>query len=394
MRRFLIPVLLILLLIGSTGCWSRKEINELAIFVALGMDWEGGPAPYRLTGQIAKPTAVGRGGAAQGEPQRSPFEVMSAVGRTPSEAGRYLQRGLPRGLYSQHNEVWIVGEKMARQGIGPALDYMERAMYFRPNMLVLVTKGSARDVMQSGQDLETTLSQTVTGLVRFRTYTAATMRVTVHDLGLAMTLPGLQAVIPALRVERAAVDLGKPAVFLEDMAMLKGDRLVGWLSGEATEGFLWLRNKVARGSLTVPCPGEPGRFVTADVIRGHSRQRPALVQGRPVVFVHVDLESELISQTCRQDLATEEGLARVTAGQRALVTRRIEQAIAEAKAVESDVLGFGERFHETQPTYWHRVSKGWDEEVFPQVEARIDVTVHVRRAGMITRPTWSSKSDE
>ena len=38
-----------------SGCWNRRELNDLAIAVAAGVDWVDGR--YRLTVQVANPGA-------------------------------------------------------------------------------------------------------------------------------------------------------------------------------------------------------------------------------------------------------------------------------------------------------------------------------------------------
>lgn len=66
-RRFLC-ILLIISLIPLSGCWSRKELNDLALVMALGIDLV--PEGYAVTVQVMNPGESGnqKGGASGGCP--------------------------------------------------------------------------------------------------------------------------------------------------------------------------------------------------------------------------------------------------------------------------------------------------------------------------------------
>ena len=54
MKRILALILLhIVITLFLSGCWNRRELNDLAIAVAAGVDWVDGR--YRLTVQVANP---------------------------------------------------------------------------------------------------------------------------------------------------------------------------------------------------------------------------------------------------------------------------------------------------------------------------------------------------
>ncbi|MGC6588562.1 hypothetical protein ACPV3A_26915 [Paenibacillus sp. Dod16] len=54
MKRITALILLhIVIMLLLSGCWSRRELNDLAIAVAAGVDWVEGR--YRLTVQVANP---------------------------------------------------------------------------------------------------------------------------------------------------------------------------------------------------------------------------------------------------------------------------------------------------------------------------------------------------
>lgn len=62
-RRSLLLCLLVLMQIGLTGCWSREEMNDLAIAVGIGIDKVGDE--FQVSAQVVLPSQIAgsKGGA-------------------------------------------------------------------------------------------------------------------------------------------------------------------------------------------------------------------------------------------------------------------------------------------------------------------------------------------
>ena len=76
---------LIILCLFLTGCWDKKELNELAITMALGVDKIDDE--YLVSAQVVVPGEVSsmKGGAGQ-----SPVTLFQAKGATMNDAIRNL----------------------------------------------------------------------------------------------------------------------------------------------------------------------------------------------------------------------------------------------------------------------------------------------------------------
>ncbi|PQP81346.1 hypothetical protein C0Q44_23380 [Paenibacillus sp. PCH8] len=89
------PILCCLLL---SGCWDRIEINDLAIVLATGIDYEDGKV--QLTSQIFIPrkASAGDSSGSGGSPSGVTM-IRTAEGRTIAEALNRLQRKVPRNMF-------------------------------------------------------------------------------------------------------------------------------------------------------------------------------------------------------------------------------------------------------------------------------------------------------
>lgn len=135
-----------------SGCWDRTEVNDLAIITAAGLDLTDDhqlelsvkiyltspSAPQQSSGGISDTSG---GGAGQSV-------VRSAVGLTMADAESKLQQVLPREVFWGQGEVFIFGERLAKEGIDEPLEFLIRSPAPRERANVFVSKGSAKDVLQ------------------------------------------------------------------------------------------------------------------------------------------------------------------------------------------------------------------------------------------------------
>lgn len=102
---FLIIVIFIL-----TGCWSRRELNDLAIALAMGVDSSGDQ--FKVSAQIVNPgevTSVKGGGG------NSSIATYSSSGETIFEAIRKMTTKSPRKIYFSHTRLVVIGEELAKK---------------------------------------------------------------------------------------------------------------------------------------------------------------------------------------------------------------------------------------------------------------------------------------
>ena len=118
MKKRLIIILLLPVLL--TGCWNYSELNEIAIATGISIDWEDDK--YKLTALISNAQKT-EGSSKEGEAQITVFE---GTGKTMTEALKNIELKLPKELYLKHISIIIIGEELAKKGVGNILDYLIR----------------------------------------------------------------------------------------------------------------------------------------------------------------------------------------------------------------------------------------------------------------------------
>lgn len=93
-------------LIITSGCWSRKELNELAVVMALGIDTH--KDGYAVSAQVLNSSELAtKSGGSIGS---LPVVTYKSVGKTVPDALQRMLSMAPRMLYLSHVRVLVLGK--------------------------------------------------------------------------------------------------------------------------------------------------------------------------------------------------------------------------------------------------------------------------------------------
>ncbi|MHB1125611.1 MAG: Ger(x)C family spore germination protein [Bacillota bacterium] len=394
-----------LVLFGAlTGCWSRKEIEDLAIVSALGFDkvTVDGRDKCRVTIQVIRPGAVGSiemgGGGAQ-----APVWTFSSIGETVHEAGRDLSTRSPRIPFPPHARVVILGERLVREdGLKKVMDLLMRFRDIRLRTYVLVSRGDALDALLAQPELERTLSQEIVRMINVtQKRVSKAYFADVREVAAAVAGPGRDPAMSLLEVfplspkdiKGEGIDTGglKPgspeskqtSVRLKGLAAFRGDKLVGFLGDRETRGFLYITGKARVGIITVRDPIHNERDTTFAMTGAKTIIEPAIEDGRVVFTVRIKARGNLSEHEGAGNIASMPALEKLEENISKEIRSMAMEAVRRAQEdFRSDIFGFGDVLHRKLPGEWKQISEQWPE-VFPDAEVRISVETRIQSTGMI-----------
>src|SRR5262245_45987903 len=112
--KIILPLMLLLLL---TGCWGRRELNDLAVVAGMGIDKVGDQ--YLFSFQVCNPGEIA---TTKGGSGKAPVTTYHIKAHTIFTAVRRLTTSTPRKLYFAHLRIFVIGESVAKEAIAPILD--------------------------------------------------------------------------------------------------------------------------------------------------------------------------------------------------------------------------------------------------------------------------------
>ncbi len=238
MKKLLACLTLFVVMSGFlSGCWSRKELGELAIVLGAGVD-RAPDNQVRLTLQLARPRSFAGGSETGGGGAEATTWVVSETGTTVQDAERKLAGRISRRIYWAHSGMVVFGEEAARHGIQYYTNFFYRGPHPRETTWVLVAKGEAKDILETSSELEYSSAQDIGFMTRGKTV----FPVNLKEMVIMRATPGTNIAIPRVEVVDSGVIQGpgkeKPAghkgVALTGTAVFSKVNMLGWLDDSET----------------------------------------------------------------------------------------------------------------------------------------------------------------
>lgn len=362
-----------------SGCWDKKELNEVAVVIGVGLD-KVKEKEYRVTAQVIKP--VPQGGAAGGS--ELPTWSLSANGKTMMDAIRQLNKISPRRLYWPHLQIIIVGEELAKEGVAPVLTWFERDRDSRSGTYFVQTQGKAEDLLNQKIELGSIPAKAMSDLLdtaELRQIDAR--RVTLRDFINCLSTPGIDQAIDVINPKSIR---GKPETYeILGVAIYSRDRFMGYITGQEAIGIDVVFGRYKYGIITIPIPGSEGDFFSYQVTDMRNQWKLDVRNEKLKVKMNIFIEGNLSDQTGSTELIDPQRMKEAENAIREMVKGSILDTFRQASAMESDIYGIGQELRRYHPKIWHQKEKEWRSEL-KEIEFDIKINANIRRSGLILKP--------
>jgi spore germination protein KC len=382
-------IILIFIISTLTGCWNRRELNDIAITIAMGIDKVD--EEFMVTVQIINPGEI----AGSDKTNRTPVSTYTERAPTIFEALRKLTTVSPRKLYLSHIRVVIIGEELASEGIKNVLDFLNRDHEMRTNFFLLIAKGyTAYDVLNILTPMEQIPANKLFSSIKTsQDAYAATSYVTLDDYIKDYKLEGTQPVITGLKIvgdkqdgstQKNVESIKSSAVLkYEGLGIFKEDKLIGWLDEAESKGYNYLTGNVKNSVGHVECPFDENGKVTIELVNVETSIKGNIAKNKPEIIIDAWGEGNIGEVACNFDFKEKGAINKVEKMVNKKFRELLNKAITKAKENQVDIFGFGEVIRRTDPDFWQENKNEWEESYFEELKINIDVTFNIRRTGTI-----------
>jgi len=387
-RICLLLCICILLAVSVTGCWSRRELNNLAIAVALGIDKAGDN--YKVSVQVVEPGEVS-GNKSSGV---APVTMYQSTAPTLLEALRKMTKISPRKIYIAHLQIVVISEELARKGIGDALDFLARDYEARNDFFIVVAKDTkAGDTLKILTNLEKVpavrlFSSLETSEKQWAPTASVKLDKLISDLiseGRHPVLTGLKVIgDPKIGETKKNVEsiLSPSDLQYSGLAVFKKDKLIGWLKETEGQAYNFINNNIQSTAETVKCP--EGGKVTFNVIRSHTKVKGSMRNERPRIDIEVNTQANVAEVQCSLDLTQPETIGKLESLAEQSLVALIDKTITRVQEdYKVDIFGFGEAIHRSNPKAWKKLKGNWDH-TFENIPVDVKVNYKIQQLGKVS----------
>lgn len=372
-----------------SGCWNSRELDDLGIAVAIGID-KNDDDLYQISVQVINPSEI----ATDAPTTRPPVSTYTTTGETLFEAFRMLAKKSPRKIYFSQLRLAVFGNKIAEEGIMPVLDFFYRDHEFRTSFYAMVAKNASAESMLSiiTPYEKIPANKVMSSLETTEKNWAATKGVSIDKLISAIKSKGESPVLSGIVLigeEGIGTNISNvenvdapTKLEIDYLGIFKNDKLIGWLTEEESRGLNFVTGNVNSTIITIPCDDEK---LSVEILRSQASMKSKIKGGKPVVTIDIETEGNVGEVECKIDLSKPESLDKLNKKVDQAIKEMIEASIKRAKESGSDIFGFGNVVHRDNPKYFKKAEKDWDSQ-FKELEVEIKVKTKLRRKGTVTQP--------
>lgn len=393
MKKTISIIIIIIVLLSLSSCWSSVEPKNLAIVNSIIYDYKENQ--FYVTVEFANPSAMGTDGTGG---DANPQLTTKANAYSMPEALRMVSSTMERVVFGGHNRVRFLTESFSlnRYAVNNLIDYILRDNLTDEKAYVVVIKDEHADKLY-----EATLGLSI--LMGDYIYSLEEMQPHVAPIGIFPTTleftkkiyaQGIQPVAGLIAVIKEntepssndGTDAQEEEIYIvkyEGLAVFKDSALMGYLNGEETGVYNILSNNVL-GSINYSLrQGED----SASVKMRNIKSDISVKADAGNIVADVKVSAKLMLNNFYTEGVTEENYEQRLEEMRMQFNQEMEERIRNTifkvqQEYGSDIFGFGAKLRAKQPKVWKGVSSNWDER-FTNIIVNISIDTVVDREGEI-----------
>ncbi len=387
MKKVSIFLFIIIITLSLTGCWGKKELDEISLISGLAID--PSEKGYLISVQVMVPGEI----TGETRSAASNARMFSEEGESIFQAIRKLTMKMPRKAYFTHLMVIIINEEVAKDNMLEIIDLCLRDTEIRPDVPIIISKDDmARDILKSVTHIENIPANKVkkTGTNMNENWTA-TKTITLLNLFNAMASDGVNPTLIGATVvgdekegetTKNVEDIESPAMIeLRYFSVFKNNKLIGWLDEDESRGYSYLIGEIHSSIMTVPC--DEYNTYNLEIYSFKTKEDVKIKEGKPVVYIDYYIVTNVGEIGCSINLKNMDEVKKLESIFEEEVIENSYYTIEQLQIkYQSDIVGFGEMIHRKEPKIWKALKEDWDSH-FENLEVVIDAKVKIRRPGTI-----------
>ena len=392
-HKWIFLYMMLIIPIFLTGCTNQKELNDLAIISAMAID-KNDDGTYTKTIQLINPINVAGGLQGGGGGQSPTVTVYSARGHSALEAHFNATSKVSRRLYHAHANLLVISEEIAKEGEIPTiLDAFERDPEIRNTLKLVLAHGTkAGDLLKTLTAIDKIPAEQVNGTLKTTELAKGEhLEVSIQEFISALTTDGREPVLSGFRM-KGKVKQGKDVTNIQKseldttleadgLAIFREEKLIDWYQGDTSRGVVWILDKIKETDVELDWKGNRNRLV-CNIIRQKTKVIANTNKGRPVITVRVRAEGDIREVRTPVNLNDPSIILDLEKELREEIKKELLQTVKKTQLNKTDIFGFGEVVHRSDPKQWERMKDDWNETYFPKLTVKVEVEAYIRRSGL------------
>lgn len=361
-----------------TGCWDRREVNDMAIVIAMAMDKEE-DGRYRLSIQVPLVSSLGaQSGGGGGTSGDKSYYVDSAVGKTIREANGLIQARMSREIYYSHHRMIVIGEKLAKEGMSDVLDIVARFPENRLTAYIVMTKGKGIELLTAQPQFERFSGEAMRELVKMGGIT-----VTLKDMAQMLSTPGIDAILPVLESVDSHPKGKSKEIEATGVGMFREGKLVAISKAESLAGLRLFQKNYTPFSVVLTL--NKHERLTVQFSHGRATIKPSIRKGHIHYNIRLNASAEVVENMSKLDLEKEKNIKMLQNKLVAHINSGLKYTMGTIQKNRADIIGLGIALSRNYPREWtEQYRNRWNQEL-PHITYELHTKVYMANFGQTTK---------
>ncbi|HAZ37883.1 MAG TPA: hypothetical protein DEF85_05120 [Clostridiaceae bacterium] len=386
MKKKVFIVLLVFIMIFSSGCWDRVEIEENAFVFGIALDvnkertekediekgeikpfYESDKGAIRTIFTVPIPSKMKEAG-------EDAFESIEASGENIPSCMRVIERKINKIIYLGQTKMCVFTIDMLnnKQYFMDAVDFLERDPERNRNMKVAAVNGSIDDYIKVKHYLDNNLASYISGIFQVGSKECCIISEDLTELEGTLRSSKGNAVMPCIKITD-----GKAEV--RDLALIKDYEFYQMVDQKYLRGFSIISNKLKKARKLVKYDDTIIPFYITGVKTTVHLEDKENLKYKVTVKVEGDIESFILDEEISKEGKIEEIKSNLA---KSLTMELSEVMDYFQNSIGIDYLKIGEYTKKYHNKIYEKYEDNWDE-AFKKAQFDFDVNVEIRRIGTI-----------
>lgn len=382
---------LLLIIFMLTGCYNYRELNDLAITTAFGIDKDENG--YKMTFQVVNTKKSSSQDNDSGNPK---IIIYEQTDKTTQEAARKIILESPKRVYANHVVLLVIDENIAKEGIENVLDLLFRDAESRKQYMVLISKETtAKEILQTLTPLEVVNAQDIVkSIIADSEYYGMSENITLESLMESLINSKKEIILPSIKLignkdissskENIESSTTSAKVILGEMAIFKNNKLVGYATEKESIALSYIRGKLNNTIVTMECPNNKDKYFSIELIGVKTKKKAS--KNKLEVSIDITGSGSITEIYCDYNLEEIKTIETLEKKLEKHITKEIKSSIDSLNnRFQSDIYDFQELFYKTNPKFYNTIKKDYYEKYFNNIKINVNTDIKLIEKGTITR---------
>ncbi len=379
-------ILSTIILTTLTGCYDYREMNTLAIVSATEINKIGDE--YQVSVQAINPQAPDKTAIPQ-----APFIIYTGTGKTIQEAYRSITLSASRFMYSNHLDLLIINEKIAKENISDLIDYYIRNPGIRTEFYVLISKDD--NILSVTTPIDEISSASIKESIEndYKYYGVSSRTTFIEFVNMNLN-PNLEIVLPTIELVKDTPtedknineeknnneDINnnksnqeendsnstsnkntekteiKNKYLLGGYAIFKNNKLVGYLNNKESINYNIITNNIKNTIITYEC--SKNKYLAIEITDSSS----SIKTKNNKVSIDINLKGNINESHCDIDITKNKNIKKISHDIEEKLNKEITNDILNVRNnYHTDIYNFKNIIYKHDYLYYQKIKNNYDE---------------------------------